>query len=691
MNISLIIYDNNEIIINKKKLLENINYLKNKYNFEILWILDEKEDNIKNTILQKYIKNYNLNIKYFSNNTTIGIEKTIKKYIDYCNNDIKIKINVKDILTDYIIKNYKNFKKINEVYVYKLCKISIVMAYYNRKQQLINTLNDFEKKYKNYNYEVVIVDDNSNIQNKLNDIINKYEINIKLIEITEKEKGNRVNPCIPYNIGFKKASGDIIIIQNPECYHINDILDYTYRNLFENDYLTFSCFTANSNNITNLIIENKNPISLIKNKDFLNLNKKYSETNYCNNMNWYNHPIERPVGYHFCSAIYKTKLDIIGGFDERFADGISYDDDELLLSIKYKLNLNMYIVDSNLCFVVHQWHEREQFKLKNKEELVIKNKILYENIKDQYIINNYNNNLEISNDKLQLINNKSEIISFNKTLHLYWDKSNFSYLNLLTVLSFNKYHKDWKIKVYIPNIITNIKTWKTEEQKIEYNGENYFDDLYKIKNVEIINIDYNKLNFYNEASEVIKSDYFRYHILYNEGGVWSDFDIIYIKNIENLVLSNNNIIFKCFDTQSIYYPIGFISSNKQSKLLYYLLLNCKKFYNKDYYQCIGANMLNKLFKIENNETYNILLNIDKNTKILNNEYYLPYQWNNINMLLDSNKDYSKITKNTFGIHWFNGSNDIKKYCNNLDLNNINKKSNTCILDEYIKLYLKSND
>ena len=56
-------------------------------------------------------------------------------------------------------------------------------------------------------------------------------------------------------------------------------------------------------------------------------------------LNWYNHPIERPCNYHFCSAIYKNKLKLIGGFDERFNYGYCYDDDELLLTIKKVLKL----------------------------------------------------------------------------------------------------------------------------------------------------------------------------------------------------------------------------------------------------------------------------------------------------------------------------------------------------------------
>ena len=40
------------------------------------------------------------------------------------------------------------------------------------------------------------------------------------------------NPCIPYNIGIKAASGDIIVLQ-PEVMHIGDCLSFINDNLNE--------------------------------------------------------------------------------------------------------------------------------------------------------------------------------------------------------------------------------------------------------------------------------------------------------------------------------------------------------------------------------------------------------------------------------------------------------------------------
>ena len=91
--------------------------------------------------------------------------------------------------------------------------VSIVMAYYNRKPQTLNTLDGFEEMYSGkYNFEVIIVDDNSNDENKLDEDIKKYSFPINLVAIDLKEKGNRIIHR-PYNKGFEHANGKYVIVQ----------------------------------------------------------------------------------------------------------------------------------------------------------------------------------------------------------------------------------------------------------------------------------------------------------------------------------------------------------------------------------------------------------------------------------------------------------------------------------------------
>jgi glycosyltransferase involved in cell wall biosynthesis len=219
-------------------------------------------------------------------------------------------------------------------------KVSIVSAYHNRKNLLINTLKSISKS-KHNDFEFIIVDDASSEEHRLEDLLKEYSF-LKLIRI-EPENKWYVNPCIPFNIGFKNATGDIIILQNPECFHTDDIISYVVNNLKEDDYFSFGCFSLDENK-TNIFCNNIDvDISqLIVNKSVTGNSSD----------GWYNHSIYRNVGYHFTSAIYKKKLDELGGFDENYSKGIGYDDDEFLRRVKKICNFRM--IDNPL--VLHQYH-----------------------------------------------------------------------------------------------------------------------------------------------------------------------------------------------------------------------------------------------------------------------------------------------------------------------------------------------
>ena len=238
--------------------------------------------------------------------------------------------------------------------------ISIVMAYYNRKPQFLRTLESI-KRSNIKDFELIIVDDASDIEHRLEDTAAQHPF-IKLIRVEPKDKWY-VNPCIPYNMGFAKATGDIIIIQNPECYHYNDILQYASNNITKHNYISFGCYSLDE--------KLTNSIAAFNIAQTLNCGITYD-----GQLGWYNHSIYRPVGYHFCSAILRENLLQLEGFDTRYAEGIGYDDNEFLLRIK-KLGLNINI--ANNCVVLHQWHYTTSIYMrKDSPEKCNRNKLIFE-------------------------------------------------------------------------------------------------------------------------------------------------------------------------------------------------------------------------------------------------------------------------------------------------------------------------
>jgi len=221
--------------------------------------------------------------------------------------------------------------------------ISIVMAYYNRRKLLTETLKSIERsEYKDY--EIIVVDDASDER------IDDLEFpSLRVLRIEPKDKWYH-NSCIPFNIGFKEAKGDVVLIQNPECLHVHDVLRYVADNITDRNYLSISAYSMDED------MTNSLPACMLPDYDsFIDMFRRLPQQLANNYIGWYNHPVYRPVGYHFCCAITKKNLSILGGFDERYANGTGYEDDDLVDRVK-RFGLELKIVDD--VSVIHQWHPR---------------------------------------------------------------------------------------------------------------------------------------------------------------------------------------------------------------------------------------------------------------------------------------------------------------------------------------------
>jgi hypothetical protein len=268
-----------------------------------------------------------------------------------------------------------------------------------------------------------------------------------------------------------------------------------------------------------------------------------------------------------------------------------------------------------------------------------------------------------------------------KLLHLYWDGSPLSFLNYLTVISFNRYHPHWNIIVYSPDVPTTALTWASHEQKKRYTGPCYLEKLKGIPNVTLQQVCLDALGFDSEASEVIKSDYFRYHVLHKHGGVWSDFDIVYTASIEDkMSFAEDAVVFRCKST-SYYYPIGFFIAMPNAPLFRYLMQQSTTHYDKHEYQSIGAQMWSTLFP-----TPDDLRAVQPSLKICDHTYYLPWAWNELPEFLQ--KTTNTLPPSNIGLHWFNGATASKQYAIELETRRESFQP-TCFLDQLIMKYIET--
>lgn len=238
--------------------------------------------------------------------------------------------------------------------------ISIVMTYYNRRSQIIKTLQSIElSSYSNI--EIIVVDDASDDDQRINDLINRFNRKIYLYRVEPKDK-TWINPCIPFNIGLKKAQGEIVVLQNSECLHYGDVLNYVYNRLNDSSYISLPCYSLSK--------EKTEAIGDVGRMSLDRIIRPLSKTSEASKKKdpdrWYNHPILRPNAFHFTSAIYNRTLQKVGYFDERFASGFCYDDDEFINRVR-KNNLMVQIPDPNEnIFVIHQWHSGGTSALKSR-------------------------------------------------------------------------------------------------------------------------------------------------------------------------------------------------------------------------------------------------------------------------------------------------------------------------------------
>ncbi|QIF02112.1 glycosyltransferase [Roseimicrobium sp. ORNL1] len=223
--------------------------------------------------------------------------------------------------------------------------ISIVTAYYNRRALFIRTLESL-LLFGGPEFEFVVVDDGSREEERVEDLVERFPF-LRVFRLDPAKKWY-TNPCIPFNYAIRQAKGDLIILQNPECFHAGPILRHVEKHLRSGVYLAYSCYALNEAETQSLqgdaaqvqaqaasfTLHARQPVEL-------------------GGEGWYNHSSIWPNAHHFCAAITRRDLEMLGGFDERYATGFAYDDVELVHRIR-RSGMEVRHVDEP--FVFHQNH-----------------------------------------------------------------------------------------------------------------------------------------------------------------------------------------------------------------------------------------------------------------------------------------------------------------------------------------------
>ena len=235
--------------------------------------------------------------------------------------------------------------------------LSVVMAYHDRKPLLLQTLRSIEFSKQTDNIEVIIVDDGSSEEHRLEDIVNQYSFKIKLLRQEPEDKWY-INPCVPYNIGIKEATGKILVIQNPECFHLGDVLDFA-TTIQEHMYYTYHAYSLTKDNtklVPQIDLSHFIKEGQLVNPEWLPFPLYDKGMNTEGGDGYYNHIAHRANGYHFCAVTYRENMVDLGGFDERYATGAGFDDNELIVRVQRK---GLAVAFVQYPIVLHQNHYKE--------------------------------------------------------------------------------------------------------------------------------------------------------------------------------------------------------------------------------------------------------------------------------------------------------------------------------------------
>lgn len=181
-----------------------------------------------------------------------------------------------------------------------------------------------------------------------------------------------------------------------------------------------------------------------------------------------------------------------------------------------------------------------------------------------------------------------------KILHTYWGGGKLSYLRYLTLESFHLHNPDWEIRFYFPTNPIKERSWRGVEQKYKERWEDWT-MMIDTNIVKVIGVPWEQL-LLNNMSEVHRSDYFRLTLLAGEGGLWADLDILFFRPIDALAINTpanaeKNTVVSLF---SYGHSIGFMMASPNNPTFTKLRDMALKLYDPNDYQCMGAELFNKM-------------------------------------------------------------------------------------------------
>lgn len=258
-----------------------------------------------------------------------------------------------------------------------------------------------------------------------------------------------------------------------------------------------------------------------------------------------------------------------------------------------------------------------------------------------------------------------ELNKIPKKAHFYWGNDTTSFLRYLSVYSFHKLNPDWEINIYIPSeSYKGDVPWGTGEgyDGTQFSGRDYSDALYSLPGIAIKEVDFSVFPQINAAPENYKSDFFRWHILSIEGGLYSDIDLLYFRPMNDLYFNQhvNRDVDCAICLQYAGNIIGFLLSAPSNQFFRRVFDASISAFNTTTYQAIGAPLVNQLFPSEKSIQEQL-----PELKFINMPMDVVYALDHSKIPdIFQTDDMSRLSEKTIGIHWYAGH-PVSQHFNNI--------------------------
>lgn len=269
--------------------------------------------------------------------------------------------------------------------------------------------------------------------------------------------------------------------------------------------------------------------------------------------------------------------------------------------------------------------------------------------------------------------------------HFYWGADTLPLLRFATLWSFREYNPDWQIILYQPLRLTKEKTWRTAEQKDGFEeGQDWSHKLDEIRVTRKI-VTMKDFRFTDTASEVTKSDLLRWHLLAEQGGLWSDMDILYVKPISAFLTQPESDTYVCHTNPPSrgrrgahryhYHSIGFLLSSGNNPFYRRLSQVAVDHYCPRDYQSLGSLLIGSYYPPER---------ISKAVVNIPMEVVYPYDSLHIPAIFGESTE--ALPQESIGLHWYGGHRLSSEFQRQLEYNG---GPPDCLLGRLLKEFLHS--